>query len=65
MFRIQGGKILSIFLCVFLVWVIFCATVFANEELFYKEINLIGGYSGRDHWVGKSHDLANSIGFED
>jgi len=37
----------------------------ANEALFYKEANLIGGYSSRDHWVGKSNDLTNSIGFED
>ncbi|MDD5044215.1 MAG: hypothetical protein PHH69_02110 [Candidatus Omnitrophica bacterium] len=36
----------------------------ASESLFYKEINLIGGYSNIDHWVGKSSTLANSIGFE-
>jgi len=37
----------------------------ANQSFFYKEANLIGGYSDRDHWVGKSHDLMNSVGFED
>jgi len=36
----------------------------ANESLFYKEANLIGGYSNRQHWVGKSNDLTNAIGFE-
>ena len=38
---------------------------FANVSLFYKEVNLISGYSDRDHWVGKSSELVNSIGFED
>jgi len=65
MINIVSGKIFSIFLCVFIFWVIFYSIVFANEELFYKEFNLIGGYSDRDHWVGKSNDLTNSIGFED
>jgi len=37
----------------------------ANDSLFYKEVNLVGGYSDRDHWVGKSSELVNSIGFED
>jgi hypothetical protein len=37
----------------------------ANESLFYKEANLIGGYSDRDHWLGKNNDLTNSVGFED
>lgn len=39
--------------------------VFANDSLFYKEVNLIGGYSDRDRWVGKSLELVNSVGFED
>jgi hypothetical protein len=38
--------------------------VFAEQTIFYKEINLIGGYASRDHWVGKSSELFNSIGFE-
>jgi hypothetical protein len=37
----------------------------AAESLFYKELNLIGGYSSRDHWVGRSQELVNSAGFED
>jgi len=39
--------------------------VFADDSLFYKEANLIGGYSDRDDWVGKSSELVNSVGFED
>jgi len=38
---------------------------FADSALFYKEANLIGGYSDRDRWVGKSSELVNSVGFED
>jgi len=36
----------------------------AAETLFYKEINLIGGYSDKNKWIGKSSDLMNSVGFE-
>jgi len=36
----------------------------ASESFFYKEVNLIGGYSWRDHWVGKDNELFNSLGFE-
>ena len=43
----------------------FKCPLFANESLFYKEVNLIGGYSDRDHWVGNSDDLMNALGFED
>lgn len=39
-------------------------TTYAAETLFYKEINLIGGYSDTDHWVGKNGMMANSLGFE-
>ena len=44
---------------------VICKGVWANESLFYKEVNLIGGYSDRDHWVGGSSELVNSAGFED
>ncbi len=37
----------------------------ANQALFYKEVNLVGGYSREAHWVGKSEMLENSLGFED
>lgn len=58
-------KILSVSFLFFVAPVIFYTCVFANESLFYKEANLIGGYSDRDHWLGKSNDLTNSVGFED
>ena len=45
---------------------IFSVTLaFANQALFYKEVNIIGGYSDRDEWTGKGDSLMNSIGFED
>ncbi len=56
---------------VILGWFVACmvinlsAPAHAGEKLFYKEVNLIGGYSSRDHWVGKSFELMNSVGFED
>jgi len=37
---------------------------FAGESLFYKEINLIGGYSKQNGWIGKTETLSNSVGFE-
>jgi len=43
----------------------FSKAAFAGESLFYKEVNLIGGYSTRDRWIGKSSEQENSIGFED
>ncbi|MEI8175939.1 MAG: hypothetical protein WCG78_03630 [Candidatus Omnitrophota bacterium] len=38
--------------------------VMANESLFYKELNLIGGYSQRDGWVDRTDMLSSSAGFE-
>ena len=61
----QINKILTIFLLSFAFLMGIGGLASANESLFYKEVNLIGGYSDRDHWVGKSNDLTNSIGFED
>ena len=40
-------------------------SAFAGQALFYKEANLIGGYSDQDEWIGKSDMLKNSVGFED
>ncbi|MCX5678579.1 MAG: hypothetical protein NTY76_05660 [Candidatus Omnitrophica bacterium] len=37
---------------------------FASDFLFYKELNLIGGYSRKNGWVGKTQELSNSAGFE-
>jgi hypothetical protein len=41
-----------------------CGELFAAEDLFYKEVNVIGGYSDRDQWIGKTGELSNSVGFE-
>jgi hypothetical protein len=54
-----------IILLSFVILIILGGSALANEALFYKEVNFIGGYSDRDHWLGKSNDLTNSIGFED
>lgn len=36
-----------------------------GQERFYKELNIIGGYSDKDGWVGsKGKGLKNSVGFE-
>ncbi|MBU4346321.1 MAG: hypothetical protein KKH29_03220 [Candidatus Omnitrophica bacterium] len=36
----------------------------AGQSFFYKELNIIGGYSDKEEWVGKSEGLKNSVGFE-
>jgi phosphate-selective porin len=36
----------------------------AKQSFFYKELNLIGGYSDAEDWVGKGQGLSNSAGFE-
>lgn len=48
-----------------LVFINLSKIVFADDSLFYNELNLIGGYSDRNRWIGKSSSLMNSIGFED
>lgn len=58
-------KRIVVFVLNLLVAVIFQKVVLANESLFYKEINAIGGYSRQEHWIGKSSTLSNSLGFED
>ena len=35
-----------------------------SEGFFYKEANLIGGYSSRDGWIDKSEMMNSSVGFE-
>jgi hypothetical protein len=37
---------------------------YSDESLFYKEINLIGGYSSRDRWIDKNGMMNSSVGFE-
>lgn len=36
----------------------------AEQSLFYKELNLISGYSDIEGWIGGSQSLNNSVGFE-
>lgn len=50
---------------IILQFVIIPSFVFADQSLFYKEVNLIGGYSSEDRWIGISDTLRNSVGFED
>jgi hypothetical protein len=59
------NKTLIIFIVVPVLIYAVCSFAFANEWLFYKEVNLIGGYSDRDGWVDRSSDQVSSIGFED
>jgi hypothetical protein len=64
---ISSSKYLNIItkLGAILLFLIFPSSpLFANESLFYKEVNFIGGYSDRDRWVGRSDDLMNAVGFE-
>jgi len=61
----QMNRIATVFFLSFIVLIVLAGAALANEALFYKEVNFIGGYSDRDRWVGKSNDLTNSIGFED
>lgn len=35
-----------------------------SEGFFYKEVNLIGGYSSRDGWIDKNGMMNSSVGFE-
>lgn len=59
---------LAIYICIFAITlsVLFslCCIAFADSSLFYKELNLIGGYSEVDKWIGKGQTLKNSVGFE-
>ncbi|MDP6685803.1 MAG: hypothetical protein QGI05_02500, partial [Candidatus Omnitrophota bacterium] len=48
-----------------LIFVFSVGIIYADEALFYKEVNIIGGYSDKDKWTGRSNSLTNSIGFED
>jgi hypothetical protein len=61
---VNSGKITRIIL-ISLAFSAGLKPLLANQSFFYKEANLIGGYFDRDHWMGKSNDLTNGIGFED
>jgi membrane-associated protein len=56
----KAGPI-SVFLPLFL---FLGGTAIASDFLFYKELNLLGGYSRKNGWVGTTQELLNSIGFE-
>ncbi|MFH1201508.1 MAG: hypothetical protein V1674_01300 [Candidatus Omnitrophota bacterium] len=58
------ARVGSIFLVSFITLVIISNPALADDSLFYKELNIIGGYSDRGHWVGKSRELLNSLGLE-
>lgn len=42
----------------------FSKFAYSAESLFYKEVNLIGGYSSRDRWIDKNGMMNSSVGFE-
>ena len=50
---------------IILLFLIAMPFAFADQSLFYKEVNLIGGYSRQNKLIGKSDTLKNSLGFED
>jgi len=54
-----------IIISIILACILLAGSAQAGSSLFYKEINLIGGYSDNQEWVGKSAGLRNSVGFED
>lgn len=54
----------SLFTTLILLFLIATPFAAADQSLFYKEVNLIGGYSDRDKWVDKTSDMPSSLGFE-
>lgn len=54
----------SIIISVF--WAIFplAAALAGSEGFFYREANLIGGYSSRDRWIDSNGTMNSSVGFE-
>lgn len=54
----------ALFFIILLTLLSLCGTASASDFLFYKELNLIGGYSRKTGWTGKTQELSNSIGFE-
>jgi hypothetical protein len=55
---------MKIILCCLVVLIAVVTAAYAGSSLFYREFNLIGGFSDRDRWVGKNSELVNSAGFE-
>lgn len=55
---------LSAIICVLLL-ILTAPYLFAASEAFYKEFDMVGGYSARDGWIGKQKQgQRNSVGFE-
>jgi len=55
--------LLLYFLSIFLFFTPFVS--FAQKHLFYKEVNLLGGYSRNDDWVNRTDMFYSSVGLED
>jgi hypothetical protein len=61
--EMKPGIAVSLFAAI-LVTLILTRVALCGDRLFYKEVNLIGGYSDRDGWTEKGSILSNSLGFE-
>jgi len=60
----MNRKIAILLIAVLFISQMFISMAIASEVLFYKELNLIGGYSRQKGWVGETGELSNSVGFE-
>lgn len=54
----------SVFFLLIVLYIFLPHYLYSGDSLFYKELNLIGGYSEEDEWIGKGQTLKNSLGFE-
>ena len=55
----------GILICVFSFYIAINVPILAeSNSLFYKELNLIGGYSDSNEWLSEAMMLKNSIGAE-
>jgi hypothetical protein len=54
----------AIFFIILFASLYLCDITYASDFLFYKELNLIGGHSRKDGWIGHTQELSNSVGFE-
>lgn len=56
----------AVFFCLFgaAISLVSVQAVFGGASFFYKELNLMGGYSTRDKWVDRNDDMLSSVGFE-
>ncbi|MBN1869832.1 MAG: hypothetical protein JW847_04570, partial [Candidatus Omnitrophica bacterium] len=60
------NKFTNLSLAAMIVWgALQTESSFAQTQAFYKEVNLIGGYSDRQKWIGKKdEEFKSSLGFE-